>query len=48
MNTAIFSSGLGQDFNRMINGAYPTFEVGLNFTLPIRNRAAEARTPPRS
>ena len=42
VNTAIFSSGLGQDFNRMINGAYPTFEVGLNITLPIRNRAAEA------
>lgn len=40
--TSIFSSGLGQDWQRMINGSYPSFEVGLNITLPIRNRAAEA------
>jgi outer membrane protein TolC len=27
----------------MIHGTYPTFEAGLNLTLPIRNRAAEAQ-----
>jgi outer membrane protein TolC len=42
VNTSIFTAGLGEDFNRMINGNYPSFEVGINITLPIRNRAAEA------
>jgi outer membrane protein TolC len=41
-NTTIFRSGLGLDWERMINGSYPSFEAGLNITLPIRNRAAEA------
>ncbi|HTX41319.1 MAG TPA: TolC family protein [Acidobacteriaceae bacterium] len=40
--TTIFRSGLGEDYQRMIDGAYPTFEAGFNITLPIRNRAAEA------
>jgi outer membrane protein len=40
--TTIFRSGLGQDWERMINGSYPSFEAGFNITLPIRNRAAEA------
>ena len=35
-------SGLGGDLNGMIRGRYPTFEAGLNLTLPIRNRAAQA------
>ncbi len=34
--------GLTEDWNGMIRGTYPTFEAGLNLTLPIRNRAAEA------
>jgi outer membrane protein len=34
--------GLGGDLNAMIRGRYPTFEGGLNLTLPIRNRAAQA------
>ena len=42
VNTSIFRSGLGEDWDRMINGNYPSFEVGLNITLPIRNRAAQA------
>ena len=42
VNTAIFTSGLGEDWDRLIKGTYPSFEVGLNITLPIRNRAAEA------
>jgi outer membrane protein len=39
---AIFPGGLGDTLSRMIRGKYPTFEVGINFTLPIRNRAAQA------
>jgi outer membrane protein TolC len=38
----VFPGGLGDDLSRMIRGKYPTFEVGINFTLPIRNRAAQA------
>ena len=38
----VFPGGLGEDLNRMIRGNYPTFEVGINFNLPIRNRAAQA------
>jgi outer membrane protein len=34
--------GLSDDLNAMIRGRYPTFEAGLNLTLPIRNRAAQA------
>ncbi|MGO9589547.1 MAG: TolC family protein [Candidatus Acidiferrales bacterium] len=40
--TTIFRSGLSEDWERMINGSYPSFEAGLNITLPVRNRAAEA------
>jgi outer membrane protein len=38
----IFPGGIGDTLNRMIRGKYPTFEVGINFSLPIRNRAAQA------
>ena len=38
----IFPGGLGDALSRMIRANYPTFEVGINFTLPIRNRAAQA------
>ena len=37
-----FPGGLGDDLYRMITARYPTFEGGLNLTLPIRNRAAQA------
>jgi outer membrane protein TolC len=37
-----FPGGIGDDLYRMITGAYPTFEGGLNLTLSIRNRAAQA------
>jgi len=40
--TNVFASGIGQDWQRMIDGSYPSFEAGFNITLPIRNRAAEA------
>jgi len=38
-----FPGGLGDDLNRMINATYPTLEAGINITLPIRNRAAQAQ-----
>ena len=34
--------GLSDDLNAMIRGRYPTLEAGINLTLPIRNRAAQA------
>jgi outer membrane protein len=43
--TSLFSfpGGLGDDLYRMITASYPVFEGGLNLTLPIRNRAAQAQ-----
>jgi outer membrane protein len=38
----IFPGGIGDTLSRMIRGRYPSFEVGINFSLPIRNRAAQA------
>jgi outer membrane protein len=38
----IFPGGLGDALSRAIRAQYPTLEVGINFTLPIRNRAAQA------
>ncbi len=35
--------GVVSDWNQMIHANYPTFEAGLNLTLPIRNRAAQAQ-----
>jgi len=37
-----FPGGLNDDLRRMIDARYPTFEGGINLTLPIRNRAALA------
>jgi outer membrane protein len=36
-------SGVVSDWNQMIHAKYPTFVGGLNLTLPIRNRAAQAQ-----
>jgi outer membrane protein len=38
----VFPGGAGQDLARVFRGNYSTFEGGINFTLPIRNRAAQA------
>jgi outer membrane protein TolC len=38
----VFPGGATQDLTRVFNGNYSTFEGGINFTLPIRNRAAQA------
>jgi len=40
--TVIRPGGLGDALNTMINGNYPSFIAGLNFSLPIRNRSAQA------
>jgi outer membrane protein TolC len=40
--SVVFPGGVGQDLSRVFRGAYSTFEGGINFTLPIRNRAAQA------
>jgi outer membrane protein TolC len=42
-NPFVFPGGFGDDLSRMIRAKYPTFEGGINFTLPIRNRAAQAQ-----
>ena len=41
-STTIFPGGAGQDLSRLFHGNYSTFEGGINFTVPIRNRAAQA------
>jgi outer membrane protein TolC len=38
----VFPGGAGQDLSRLFRGNYSTFEGGINITLPIRNRAAQA------
>jgi outer membrane protein len=38
----VFPGGIGDSLSRMIRGKYPSLEVGINFSLPIRNRAAQA------
>ena len=40
--TVVFPGGVGQDLGRVFGGNYSTFEGGINLTLPIRNRAAQA------
>ena len=40
--TTVSPGGAGQDLSRLFHGNYSTFEGGINFTLPIRNRAAQA------
>jgi outer membrane protein len=42
MGTVVFPGGAGQDLSRAFAGNYSTFEAGINFTLPIHNRAAQA------
>ena len=38
----VFPGGAGQDLSRVFHGNYSSFEGGINLTLPIRNRAAQA------
>jgi outer membrane protein len=38
----LHQGGLIDDYSRLFSGNYPTYEAGINLTLPIRNRAAQA------
>ncbi len=38
----VFPGGAGQDLSRVFRGSYSSFEGGINLTLLIRNRAAQA------
>jgi len=40
--TVVFPGGAPQDLGRVFGGNYSTFEGGINLTLPVRNRAAQA------
>lgn len=40
--TTTNTGGLTDAWNNMIHNNYPTYEAGINLTLPIRNRAAQA------
>jgi outer membrane protein TolC len=40
--TVVFPGGTPQDLGRVFGANYSTFEGGINFTLPLRNRAAQA------
>jgi outer membrane protein len=42
-NAFVFPGGIGDDLTRMISARFPSFEGGINMTLPIRNRAAQAQ-----
>jgi outer membrane protein len=36
------TQGIGSSWSSMVHGDYSTYEAGLNLTLPIRNRSAQA------
>ncbi len=40
--TTAASAGLVDAWSNMIHNNYPTYEAGVNLTLPVRNRAAQA------
>jgi outer membrane protein len=40
--TATSRGGLADAWSNMLHNNYPTYEAGINLTLPIRNRAAQA------
>jgi HAE1 family hydrophobic/amphiphilic exporter-1 len=40
---AIFSGGYGQSVNNLYNGIFPTVQLGVQMSLPIRNRTAIAQ-----
>ncbi len=40
--TTSSTSGLGSDLSNIFHNVYPTYAAGVNFTLPIRNRATQA------
>ena len=36
------SGGIGESWDQLAHSRYPTFQGGINLTLPVRNRAAQA------
>jgi outer membrane protein len=40
--TTVSTGGLNTALSNLINNNFPTYAAGLNFTLPIRNRSAQA------
>jgi outer membrane protein TolC len=40
--TTVSTGGLNNSLSSMINNNFPTYAAGLNFTLPLRNRSAQA------
>ncbi|HXQ26004.1 MAG TPA: TolC family protein [Candidatus Acidoferrales bacterium] len=40
----VVPGGLGDSWDQLIHSKFPTFEGGLNLTLPVRNRAAQAES----
>jgi outer membrane protein len=38
----VFAGGYGTVLDQLFTGKYPTYEAGVQFTLPIRNRVAES------
>jgi outer membrane protein len=40
--TTVSTGGLNDALKNLINNNFPTYAAGLNFTLPIRNRSAQA------
>jgi len=39
---ALPSGGYGSSLSQIFSGKYPTYEVGIQLTLPLRNRVAKA------
>ncbi len=39
---ALLAGGYGQSLNNLASGVYPTVQVGVQMSIPIRNRAANA------
>jgi HAE1 family hydrophobic/amphiphilic exporter-1 len=39
----VFPGGYGQSLSNLINGNFPTAQLGVTVSLPLRNRAAEAQ-----
>jgi outer membrane protein TolC len=41
---ALFNGGYGQSLSNLVTGNFPTAQVGLQMSLPLRNRAAQAQS----
>jgi outer membrane protein TolC len=40
--TNVVAGGIGDSWDQLAHSRYPTFQGGINLTLPVRNRAAQA------